>query len=59
MSDLRTAIEEDTQEYIRLCRKYGETPQKDKQGVNPYCKHAYDLEDRYRAEFKNKEQDKK
>jgi len=48
MTDLRSAIYDDIEEYEALCRYYNEEPVIDKHGPNPYCKHAAELEKRYR-----------
>lgn len=52
MGNILEAIDDDINEYIRLCSKYGEKPKTDKQGVNPYCDHANELANRQREEWK-------
>lgn len=51
MGNIFEAIDDDINEYMRLCSKYGEKPKTDKQGVNPYCEHAHELQKRQRAEW--------
>lgn len=46
MSSGQKAVYEDQENYLRLCTKYGETPQGDHFGCNPYSKHAEELEQR-------------
>lgn len=55
MSDSRTAIYDDTMEYLNLCQLYGETPEKDEYGANPYSKHARDLMKRHEEAKKTKQ----
>lgn len=47
---LHNSVQDDIEWYEFLCKKFGEKPELDEQGVNPYCEHAYDLEDRLRQE---------
>lgn len=50
MGDSRKAIAEDTDEYCELCRRYGEAPECDAHGPNPYSAHAKQLFARHAAE---------
>jgi len=47
---LSKSVNEDVDWYLYLCKKYGEEPQSDERGINPYCEHAFELEDRLRQE---------
>ena len=50
MSDLRSTIYDDIDEYINLCKYYNEKPVCDECGPNPYGKHAHTLLLRYSKE---------
>lgn len=51
MSNILSAIYDDIEEYVFLCRKYGEKPVCDLPGPNPYCQHARELKERNRKEY--------
>lgn len=59
MSDLMARIHDDIEEYVSLCEVYGEKPECDEQGANPYCDHARKLRDRSHAEWLAKEKEAK
>jgi hypothetical protein len=50
MGQVKISVQEDIDWYLYLCKKYGEEPQKDEQGINPYSNHAYELKERLRRE---------
>jgi len=52
MGNIFEAIDDDINEYIRLCDKYGEKPKTDEHGINPYCDHAHELQKRQQEEWK-------
>lgn len=51
MSDIMSAIADDILEYVSLCEHFGEKIVCDKQGVDPYCLHAKQLQDRAHKEW--------
>lgn len=51
MGSLMSRIRDDIAEYEELCRLYGETPDGDWRGVDPYCAHAKALRQRHEEEF--------
>lgn len=55
MTNIITAIDNDTDEYISLCNYFNEEPVNDELGVNPYCEHAKKLCEKYNQEKKLKE----
>ncbi len=54
MSDMLSAIHDDIDTYVSLCKKYGVKPKCDSHGVDPYCKHADELNKRARKEWEIK-----
>ena len=50
MGDILKAVHDDTEDYLDLCKEYGETPEKDELGPNPYGKHAHLLKQRKKKE---------
>lgn len=54
MGNLIEAIEDDIRQYESLCKYYNEKPVIAEYGVDPYCKHAWDLQKKYTKEIKNR-----
>lgn len=59
MSDSRKAIAEDTQEYLELCRRYGEKPVADPyyRDYDIYGDHARNLKKRKWADYERHERE--
>ncbi len=59
MTDLRSAIYDDINEYVALCEHYKEEVVTNKYGVDSYGKHAHKLKKRHLREVNRKRKRKK
>lgn len=51
MTDLRSRINDDINDYVELCRYYNEKPVRDEIGPDPYSSHSHKLQKRHLRDF--------
>ena len=49
MSDILSAISDDIDSYVALCKRFNEEPERDKSGLDPYGDHAKKIEVDFRV----------